>query len=100
MPIYEYECRKCGEVFEVNQPMSAEPLKRHGSPKQCGGKVVKLVSMSSFQLKGGGWFKDGYSGASNKKDEPVKKSETKMEKPKADKKANKTETGKKAKSTV
>jgi predicted nucleic acid-binding Zn ribbon protein len=33
----------------------------------CGGKVKKLISSTSFQLKGGGWFKDGYHGGSSKK---------------------------------
>jgi putative FmdB family regulatory protein len=57
MPIYEYECSKCGN-FEVNQSISEEPLKR--CPK-CRRKVTKLISSSAFHLKGGGWYSDGYS---------------------------------------
>jgi putative FmdB family regulatory protein len=63
MPIYEYQCKKCGEVFEVMQTLSAEPLKKHKQAEgaTCSGSVAKVMSNTSFQLKGGGWFKDGYS---------------------------------------
>jgi len=62
MPIYEYECPACEKVFEVQQRISDEPLK---VCPECDGKVKKLVSVSSFQLKGSGWYSDGYSGPSN-----------------------------------
>jgi putative FmdB family regulatory protein len=58
MPIYAYKCEKCEEEFEAIQKMSAEPLKKH---KDCGGKLEKLLSLPSFRLEGGGWYKDGYS---------------------------------------
>ncbi len=58
MPIYEYECSECDKVMEVQQRISDSPLE---TCPDCGGKVKKLVSMSSFQLKGGGWYADGYS---------------------------------------
>jgi len=58
MPIYEYQCNKCGNVFEVMQKFSDAPLKKH---EKCGGKVEKLISRSGFQLKGGGWFASGYA---------------------------------------
>jgi putative FmdB family regulatory protein len=58
MPIYEYECTSCCNVFEVFQRMTEDPLT---SCPDCSGSVKKLVSMSSFQLKGGGWYSDGYS---------------------------------------
>ncbi|MCL7487058.1 MAG: zinc ribbon domain-containing protein [Desulfobulbaceae bacterium] len=64
MPIYEYECKSCENVFEVQQRMTDEPLKKC---PDCRGEVKKLVSVSSFQLKGGGWYSDGYSGLSNGK---------------------------------
>lgn len=57
MPIYEYECGACGG-FEVMQKMSEEPLK---TCEKCGGPVHRLVSLSSFALVGGGWYKDLYS---------------------------------------
>ena len=52
MPVYEYECPACKKVFEMQQHISDAPLK---SCPDCGKAVKKLVSMSSFQLKGGGW---------------------------------------------
>jgi putative FmdB family regulatory protein len=58
MPIYEYQCNKCGNVFEVMQKFSDAPVKKH---QKCGGKVEKLISRSGFQLKGGGWFASGYA---------------------------------------
>lgn len=62
MPIYEYECKSCENVFEVQQRMTDDPLKKC---PECDGEVKKLISASSFQLKGGGWYADGYSGQSN-----------------------------------
>ena len=58
MPIYEYECPACLNVFEIFQRMTEEPL---SACPDCSGPVKKLVSVSSFQLKGGGWYADGYS---------------------------------------
>ena len=58
MPIYEYECTSCCNVFEVIQRMTEDPL---NSCPDCSGPVKKLVSKSSFLLKGGGWYSDGYS---------------------------------------
>lgn len=62
MPIYEYECPACCNIFEVQQKISDAALT---DCPECGGAVRKLVSMSSFQLKGGGWYADGYKGQSN-----------------------------------
>ncbi len=59
MPIYEYECDKCGHEFEREQRMSDPPVKT--CPKCKGRKVTKLISRSSFVLKGGGWYADGYA---------------------------------------
>lgn len=58
MPIYEYQCTKCGEVFEAFQKITDEPLSRC---KFCQGKVEKLISHSSFQLKGSGWYLTDYA---------------------------------------
>jgi len=59
MPIYEYKCRKCGKQFEAFQGITDPELK---SCKFCKGKVNKLVSMSSFTLKGSGWYATDYGG--------------------------------------
>lgn len=63
MPVYEYECNACRKVFEVQQKMADKPLT---SCPECDGEVKKLMSMSSFQLKGGGWYADGYASSSEK----------------------------------
>jgi len=64
MPIYEYGCAKCGEITEVIQKVDdPAPAKC----PQCGSKKLsRVVSRSSFQLKGGGWYSDLYSSSSNK----------------------------------
>jgi putative FmdB family regulatory protein len=59
MPIYEYECQSCGHRFEEWQKMSDKPVKV--CPKCKARKVEKLISHTSFQLKGGGWYSDLYA---------------------------------------
>jgi putative FmdB family regulatory protein len=61
MPIYEYDCPKCGE-FEVTQRITEEPLKRCPT---CRSKVRKLISNTSFQLKGSGWYLTDYARKDN-----------------------------------
>jgi putative FmdB family regulatory protein len=62
MPVYEYECPACEKVYEVHQGISDAPLT---SCSVCGGPVKKIISMSSFHLKGGGWYSDGYASGSS-----------------------------------
>lgn len=62
MPIYEYQCSKCGEIFEAFQRITDEPLT---ACKFCKGKVDKLISQSSFQLKGSGWYLTDYANRSS-----------------------------------
>jgi len=59
MPIYEYKCNKCGKQFEAFQGIMDPELK---SCKFCKGKVHKMVSLSSFSLKGSGWYVTDYKG--------------------------------------
>lgn len=61
MPVYEYECSECRKTIEVQQKMVDAPLR---NCPDCDGALKKLVSMSSFQLKGGGWYSDGYASTS------------------------------------
>jgi putative FmdB family regulatory protein len=61
MPVYEYECSGCKKVFEIQQRIADAPLEKC---PECGAAVRKLISRSSFQLKGGGWYSDGYSSCS------------------------------------
>lgn len=58
MPIYEYECSKCGKTIEVIQKFSDKPLKKH---EGCGGSLSKLISASGFQFKGTGWYVTDYA---------------------------------------
>ena len=57
MPIYEYECSKCGNTIEVIQKFSDKPLKKH---KKCGCILTKLISAGGFRLKGTGWYVTDY----------------------------------------
>jgi len=59
MPIYEYGCGVCGHTFERLQKVSDDPVQ---DCPECDekGEVKKLISRSSFVLKGGGWYKDHY----------------------------------------
>lgn len=76
MPIYEFECEKCGHQFERMQKISDPPPKV--CPK-CHGKVRKKISATSFHLKGGGWYKDGYTKGKTEAKTEVK-TETKKDK--------------------
>lgn len=58
MPLYEYRCNKCKKSFEVLQKINAEPMT---NCLYCQGDVEKLVSRSSFQLKGNGWYRTDYN---------------------------------------
>ena len=69
MPIYEYECDKCGAVFEAMQAISAKPLKTCnglGCEDRYNGKVRRLVSASGFILKGSGWYTSEYPSEARK----------------------------------
>jgi putative FmdB family regulatory protein len=58
MPIYEYRCPDCGHEFDALQKVSDAPL---SDCPACGGHdLKKLISRTSFALKGGGWYKDHY----------------------------------------
>ena len=66
MPNYEYKCTKCDHQFETMQSIKDDPLKecpKKECPKDTHGKgeLKKMISQTSFSLKGGGWYKDGYS---------------------------------------
>jgi putative FmdB family regulatory protein len=70
MPIYEYECLKCGDVHEIIQKMSDKPLSKC---PHCSGKLQKLISQSSFHLKGSGWYVTDYAKKSNSSAAPANK---------------------------
>ncbi len=93
MPIYEYSCDHCHKIIEVMQKFTDKPLSRCPS---CGGKLSRLISNCSFQLKGTGWYvtdyKKGNSGWKDKsKDEKTTetpKSETKADSQKSETKSS------------
>ncbi|MEW6215478.1 MAG: FmdB family zinc ribbon protein [Nitrospirota bacterium] len=85
MPIYEYECLNCGKHQEAIQKLNDEPLSRC---PDCGGHMHKLISQTSFILKGTGWYVTDYApperkkameaeGKSGTKTEPVVEATTK-----------------------
>ena len=82
VPIYEYQCTKCGEVFEAFQKITDEPLTQC---KFCKSRVEKLISHSSFQLKGSGWYLTDYAKRS---------SSSALDKPKTSESTDKSETAK------
>ena len=99
MPVYEYLCKACDHEFEREQRITDKPLKKCPA---CGAMQAKrLISRTSFVLKGGGWYSDLYStpradsakgangGESGSKSEKSEKSEpSKTSKPSSDKKGD------------
>lgn len=71
MPIYEYECAKCSIVVEAFQKFSDKPLVKC---QHCGGKLQKLVSQSTFHLKGTGWYVTDYANKAKSNSNAAKKS--------------------------
>ena len=65
MPIYEYECTNCGQIEEIVQKINDKPLE---TCSHCKGKMQKLISHSSFHLKGGGWYADSYGNSGSATD--------------------------------
>jgi putative FmdB family regulatory protein len=89
MPLYEYRCQECDHLEEVLQKVS-DPAP--ATCNACGREhtMQKEVSLTSFQLKGGGWYKDLYSSTPDSKGD--KKSDSKSEGGKS--KGGKSESGK------
>jgi putative FmdB family regulatory protein len=61
MPFYEYECTKCNNHTEVLQKISDPPITRC---EKCNGRMKKLISQSTFHLKGSGWYVTDYASKS------------------------------------
>jgi putative FmdB family regulatory protein len=66
MPTYEYRCEKCGHEFEREQRITEDPIKK--CPKCSALKAKRMISATSFVLKGGGWYSDLYSSSGGKKE--------------------------------
>jgi len=58
MPIYEYRCNHCGYEFEKTQSITSGPARKCPQCKRF--KLERLISRSTFILKGSGWFRDLY----------------------------------------
>ena len=87
MPIYEYECSQCGNIEEGLQKFSDKPL---GTCRHCAGKLTKLVSQSTFHLKGSGWYVTDYANKSKSSEKP---SETNQKSKSAEAKSSDTAAG-------
>ena len=65
MPLYEYQCLKCGKKTEKIESVAGPHLKKC---PHCGGKVERLQSAPAIQFKGSGWYVTDYAGKSNAKE--------------------------------
>jgi putative FmdB family regulatory protein len=83
MPIYEYECSKCGHQTEVWQRITDSPVTKC---ELCRGRMKKLISQSTFHLKGSGWYVTDYASKRNvgeeKKEKPSKTNDKESKKTK------------------
>ena len=83
MPIYEYECRKCGAHVEAFQKLSDKPLTKC---RKCGGKLEKKISAPAIQFKGSGWYVTDYGGKTTKSEKSESESTTESKTDKTEKK--------------
>jgi putative FmdB family regulatory protein len=75
MPIYEYECTKCGHQTEVWQRITDQGVAKC---ERCKGKMRKLISQSSFHLKGTGWYVTDYASKKGTEGKKPTKTESKV----------------------
>lgn len=96
MPLYEYQCKKCGHRFEKIQKFSDKPIKKC---PECGGAVEQLLSAPAVQFKGSGWYVTDYAKKSSapSSESGSGKDSKKDEKPKAETTAKETSPTKKDK---
>jgi len=78
MPLYEYECTKCGCRTEARQKVGDPLLTKC---KKCGGSLRKLISSSAIQFKGSGWYITDYAKKSSPHEEPKAKDNSPAKKP-------------------
>ncbi|MCZ2075430.1 MAG: zinc ribbon domain-containing protein [Bryobacteraceae bacterium] len=84
MPLYEYKCKSCGDVFEVMQKFSEAPLTSH---EGCGGAVERLLSAPALQFKGTGWYITDYARGNGNSKEKTTNTDSKSDS-KSDSKTN------------
>ena len=73
MPTYEYRCQACEHEMEAFQSIKDAALTDCPACREP--KLERLISATSFQLKGGGWYKDLYSSSKPASSSPDKKSD-------------------------
>jgi putative FmdB family regulatory protein len=66
VPLYEYQCLKCGKRTEKIENVSGPHLKKC---PHCGGKIERLLTAPAIQFKGSGWYVTDYAGKSSAKAE-------------------------------
>jgi putative FmdB family regulatory protein len=93
VPLYEYECGKCGKRFEVIQKFSDDPL---SVCKFCKGPATRLLSSPAFHFKGTGWYVTDYAKKSTS--EPAAPADGKSKKEEAKPATAAAETAKESKS--
>ena len=67
MPLYEYKCDNCGDLFEVMQKFADAPLTTH---EKCGGPAHRLLSVPALQFKGSGFYITDYAKGGGEKPAP------------------------------
>jgi putative FmdB family regulatory protein len=97
MPLYEYQCSRCGSITEVIQKFSDASLT---TCPDCSGKLHKLISKSSFHLKGTGWYVTDYNSQNGNGNGSGNGSEGKSKEDKTKDKMKKSKSNKKEPSCV
>ena len=101
MPLYEYECQKCGRHTDKIEPVNGPHLKKC---PHCGGKVESVITAPAIKFKGSGWYVTDYAGKSALGESPEKSDSSKSDKDGADKatadKSEKKDAGKKESSSA
>ena len=96
MPIYEYECRKCGAHTEAFQKLNDKPLTKC---RKCGGKLERKISAPAIQFKGSGWYVTDYA-KTTKSDKSESESSSEAKPDKTDKAEKKTKESSPSKKTA
>jgi putative FmdB family regulatory protein len=91
MPLYEYQCEKCGHRFEKIQKFSDRMVKKC---PECGGKVEQMISAPAVQFKGSGWYVTDYANKSHAPSSDGGKDSKKDDKSKSDSSSSKDSSGK------
>ena len=86
MPLYEYQCQKCGHRFERIQRFSDPLVKKC---PECGGRVEQMISAPAVQFKGSGWYVTDYAKKSSAGSSSKSESESKSDSGKDSKKDSK-----------